>query len=359
MDATVCPPDALYEAAYHFLPASSLSPDPSIAFTKAVGGVNNRVYHVNALSGEEFVLRVYNNGGNAIRVRYEHLVLEMISKQFEGKEYPFEVPTLIRTPEGLTYAPLTSSLVEANTEACMFKVIKGSIANVGSEGVALSAGAATAIILREMANMPPLPLPVPNPLFREIYKACPGQVITREQLGVLLHSAPFSHVAQEVDFLLLKLDEVDRHLEHTVLPEQQIHADLHLDNFLVADDAISGVLDFEFSSKDWRVMDLCVGLTKYIAIDGIDIRRMIALYIQGYREAGGRLTAQEVAFVPLGIYLRILSNVTFFAGRALAVPPQDSVDTLVKKIIPYAKRCHWVADNTEWLQTTLLPLTQP
>jgi hypothetical protein len=40
--------------------------------------------------------------------------------------------------------------------------------------------------------------------------------------------------------------------------------DLHSDNFLTVDNVVSGVLDFEFTAFDWRVMELCVGLTKYV-----------------------------------------------------------------------------------------------
>ena len=58
------------------------------------------------------------------------------------------------------------------------------------------------------------------------------------------------------------------------MPEQQIHADLHIDNFLISYEGdnnglVTGLLDFEFSSHDWRVMELCVGISKYVASEGI------------------------------------------------------------------------------------------
>lgn len=160
------------------------------------------------------------------------------------------------------------------------------------------------------------------------------------------------------EYLLQELERIEAAIAAITLPEQQIHADLHLDNFLVSpeDGAVTGLLDFEFSSHDWRVMELCVGLSKYVATEGVDIHRLVSLWISGYREAGGRLTKEEVAFAPDGVVLRILSNVTFFAGRAMSDPPQDNIATLASKIVPYAKRCRWIEQNRTWLMEQLTAL---
>ncbi len=96
-------------------------------------------------------------------------------------------------------------------------------------------------------------------------------------------------------------------------------------------------------------MEACVGLTKYVATEGIDIRASIAAFLAGYGAGSGRLTAEEAAFVPDGMVLRILSNVVFFAGRATAEPPQDNIGTLVNKIVPYAKRCRWIESNRDFV----------
>jgi len=159
-------------------------------------------------------------------------------------------------------------------------------------------------------------------------------------------------VSSDAEYLLQELARVEQVAKdhEGVLPEQQIHADLHLDNFLASSESITGLLDFEFSAYDWRVMELCVGLTKYIAIEGIDIKALMMAFIQGYAKAGGRFTVREIQFVPDGIVVRILSNVIFFFGRAcVAQPPQDKIETLIKKVEPYARRCRWVKLNREWL----------
>lgn len=351
LSATECCEEALREAALQFL---SENMDGPIAFRKCSGGVNNRVYYVDQ-GNKVYVLRVYNNGGNRDRVRYEHRVLELLS----SSALPFFVPHLLRTHRGASFAPLSHASLEPNTEACMFRLIPGQVAQVTSLPVARSAGKATAILVREMSNMPPLDLACPNPRFRDVYQACPGVSLTPQRVRDIVAQPVFDACRQDAHYLLDELDRVYKAAsdaeKHHSLPEQQIHADLHLDNFLAdpSSGQVTGALDFEFSAFDWRVMEMCVGLTKYIATDNIDIRLFLSEWIDGYADAGERLTDDEISFVPDGIVLRILSNVVFFAGRATTTPPQDRIETLVKKIEPYARRCRWVEQNRQWLIETL------
>ena len=53
--------------------------DPEAVITPTQGGVNNYVLYVDT-KGERYVLRMYNNGGETERVRYEHSVLEQMEK---------------------------------------------------------------------------------------------------------------------------------------------------------------------------------------------------------------------------------------------------------------------------------------
>jgi hypothetical protein len=57
---------------------------------------------------------------------------------------------------------------------------------VSNEKSAISCGATTAILINEMSKIPPITLPLPNPLFREIWKACPGYVVEKEKLYEVL-----------------------------------------------------------------------------------------------------------------------------------------------------------------------------
>lgn len=343
MDATTCPDDALFAAAEQFVPAAELSRDAREVFRKAVGGVNNRVYHCRTLTGRAIVLRVYNNGGSTARVRYEHSVLEALASK--SATLPFALPRLLRAlGTGATWAAVPS--MEPGTEACAFELIAGAVPAVASLKFARSAGEATALLVGAMAATAFAPLPCPNPLFRDVYRACPGTTVTPGQLRAAMAGEAFAAHTADVQFLLSELDRVVAVANALDLPAQQIHADAHLDNFLAVDETVSGLLDFEFSSVDWRVMELCVGLTKYVASDGVDVRALVAAYLHGYA-THARLTDAEQRFVSDGMVLRILSNVVFFCGRAAL--GQDRIEMLASKVGPYARRCRWIEANRDWL----------
>ena len=70
-------------------------------------------------------------------------------------------------------------------------------------------------------------------------------------------------------------------------------------------------------------------------------------YIQGYASAGGVLTPREMELVPELIILRVLSNVVYFAGRA--VSGEDSVLPLSGRADVYAKRCKWLRARGPWI----------
>lgn len=44
---------------------------------------------------------------------------------------------------------------------------------------------------------------------------------------------------------------------------------------------VSGLLDFEFSAYDWRIMELAVGLSKYVSMK--DIEPTLEAWVVGYK----------------------------------------------------------------------------
>ena len=59
----------------------------------------------------------------------------------------------------------------------------------------------------------------------------------------------------------------------------------------------------------------------------------------------GKLNELEARAIPDLINLRILSNVVYFVGRAIA--KEDSIDSLTTRIENYSTRVKWVQDNEE------------
>ena len=126
------------------------------------------------------------------------------------------------------------------------------------------------------------------------------------------------------------------------MPQQLIHGDLHYDNVLTTSDKVSGLLDFEFCAYDWRAMELAICLSKYAG------EKIAMIYfedfVSGFAEHG-KLTKTEIEAIPDLIVLRILSNVVYFVGRALA--KEDSIESLTTRADSYANRIRWIYSNKQ------------
>lgn len=59
------------------------------------------------------------------------------------------------------------------------------------------------------------------------------------------------------------------------------------------------------------------------------------MFLQGYGKFS-TLNSDEVDAIPILIKLRILSNVVYFAGKAIS--KEDTFDMLATKVVAYAKR---------------------
>lgn len=182
--------------------------------------------------GKLYVLRVYNNGLNTPRVRYEHAVLTLLA----GKKLGFEIPTLLPAlADGATFATLASG-----AEACLFKAIPGGGAPLTA---AKSIGKVTAELLAAMADVKVEGLALPNPLYRNIYEA--HHKVTRDLFFATMASTAFDAVREPTDFLVAEVLKAEGLVARLLamdppLPEQQIHADLHFDNVLAVGDEVGG-----------------------------------------------------------------------------------------------------------------------
>lgn len=128
--------------------------------------------HTGASDGHEYVLRIYNNGGNAARVAYEHAVLRLLADKKFSFELPQPLPVLNSAPasgsgSGSDPAP-TSALLSSGASACLFPRIRGGAGeSASSTDVARAIGSATAELVRGMEGLT-VDLPLPNPLYRNM-----------------------------------------------------------------------------------------------------------------------------------------------------------------------------------------------
>ena len=342
-DTTAASNEELEEAASYFVDANAVGP---LSFARCSGGVNNKCYAVNNRDGQPLgVLRIYANGNNSARVRYEHEVLRQL-QQLHTRLSPIELPCPL-SPRGGS-STNTYSTMSSGAEACFFNFIKGKGPDLKS---ARSIGYATAKLSDVMADVKidNEKFPRCNPIYQNLWEA--HWKITEESFYDVVNSTIFEGVRNEMNFLVNEIKRLEalvvEILKEDCLPRQQLHADLHTDNCLVDEETaeVTGILDFEFTAFDWRVMELVVGISKYAGLKEPEVP--IIEYIEGYKSAGGKLTKRECELVPDLISLRILNNVVYFVGRGLS--GEDSYEPITGRAGVYGKRVVWLQSKKEWL----------
>jgi Ser/Thr protein kinase RdoA (MazF antagonist) len=308
-------------------------------FSPTIGGVNNIVKHLEDNMGKHFILRLYNNGNDSNRVKFEHEVLSHLKEM----DFPFEIPSPLPCKDGTN---ATHAVLSNGAEASLFHVIPGSLPKLTA---VREIGVASGILNSAMATIWLSTAP-PNPPYYDLYRV--HHAVTRELFFDMIRSESFDSVRAATDELcreIVVLEELISKLLSLNLPQQLIHGDLHYDNVLVHHDGqVSGLLDFEFCAMDWRAMELAICLSKYAGEN--NALGYFADFIDGYMQHAV-LTPIEVEVVPDLINLRILSNVVYFVGRAIA--KEDSISTITKKAETYLTRINWIKSNRRNIMTLI------
>jgi homoserine kinase type II len=308
------------------------------SFEDTEGGVNNVVKYVNTGNGDRYILRVYNNGNNDSIVRFEHAVLCELSKRHLSFQVPFPLPSI---KDRSTHVPLSDG-----SRASVFNVIPGKlpkltkVREIGRACGELSA-ALSKIQVNETSVVPP---------YYDLYRI--HHAITQEKFFEAARSSNCDTCRADIDFLVSEIESIETlimQLHELELPIQLIHGDLHYDNILCSDAAVTGLLDFEFCAYDWRGMELAICLSKYVSEP--EPLPYLQEFISGYMEHVTYADA-EIQATPELVILRILSNVVFFVGRALV--GEDTWEQLTGgRATAYVKRIKWLKENGELVRAAI------
>jgi homoserine kinase type II len=314
----------LQEAAEQFF-----LPEEGYELLPTLGGVNNHVHLLRTKAGEHFILRVYNNGNNTKKVIFEHEVLEKLNQL----QLSFEVPKLI--PNRINRE--THILLSNGAETCLAHVIRGKLPKLAS---CYEIGVASGELYRALSHYLPkdFSIPAPTPPYYDLYAAHP--LAERPVFHEYMQSLPetFPELTSTIAFIIqavLDMETLLIELHTKQLPKQYIHGDLHYDNVLIDEQAgqVTAILDFEFTSYDWRGMELSICLSKYAS--ETNALQYFDDFIRGFM-VHGELTPIEREVITDLMKLRILSNVVFFVGRAIA--KEDLITTLTSRLAAYEKR---------------------
>lgn len=307
-------------------------------------GTNNSVRLVETSTGS-YVLRIYSNHADARRLRFEHTVLAHL----QAAELPFGLPVPIPTRSGALYASAADGTNEAL--AVLTPFLPGEHPNQDDLAQARAGGAALGQLDVALACIPPLdavgavswrsygdlahchPL-VPDPRSAIIELPLPGD--TRDRL---IHS---------YDMLIEHIPSL-----YARLPQQLVHEDYAPDNLLMRDARVTGVLDFEFCSRDVRMMDLTVALSWWpTARFGTGAEWPI---IQAVAEGYARhvtLTAAEIEAMPALYQLRAYTSLIHRLGRyRQGLSPLPAV---TDRALAALEREDWLARNRTHLVETVL-----
>lgn len=289
-----------------------LGPSEALSLTPMRGGTNNTLYRVNSAApgGQPYVLRLSAQHHDETRARLEHTVLA----QLEQAGLPFAVPTPLLTADGAPNAELETP--GGTALASLARLIPGVAPDLSDLAQADAAGEAVgaldvalarialpdeqaAMSWRSVGRLDQITPFVPNP---------PAAIATlpiSDEARVRLQSG-YAEVMARLPAL------------HASLPRQLCHEDAATTNILMDGARVTGILDFEFLSRDVRVTDLTVALVWWpvAMLDSGAEWEVIAALARGYARSL-RLTAPEIAAIPTLYRMRGYTSLIHRLGRQM------------------------------------------
>lgn len=275
----------------------------------AGAGTNNTTRLIR--SGDSlYVLRIYESHKDQDKIRYEHAVLLALSSM----SLPFATPVPQRNLQGDTFTILSTNQGKI---AALFTFSKGHNPQFHKHSEIHSFGESIALLSHAMN---PITLAL-SPVYPPYYQLDAGHpACSADKLLSFCAAAPADFQAYSD-----KLHSIGQHIRQfndqlpllRALPHQLIHGDLNRTNVLVDDTGqICAILDFEFATRDLRVMELAVALTDICnpAAPTEEMWLCTRRLLSGYF-ARATLTSEELQAIPMLLTLRKLDVFIHFLGR--------------------------------------------
>lgn len=266
-------------------------------------GMNNTT-RVIVDGDQRFNLRIYNNHQDEEKLYFEHYMLFLLQQQ----KLAIETPVPVLNQAGTTITRLSNGKL-----AAMFYYIEGERPDLNRAVHVAGLGHATAILSAGLANVNLDAEPAYSPYFdiANNYSALTSEriksiIADNEQLAPLNES--FQLIMQE------RIQLEQKSSMFAQLPTQWIHGDINSSNSLARADQVIGIIDFEFVTRDARVMELAVLLSEMIKPNQVQLAQNLRMMKQAYDEHITLKASEEAALQDL-IKLRAVDVAMHFIGR--------------------------------------------
>ncbi|MCI3918656.1 phosphotransferase [Paenibacillus sp. TRM 82003] len=380
---------SIAEALAQFFPG-----DAAYTVSEGASGMNNTTRYVEA-EGASYVVRLYAHRDEA-KIACEHAALRALA----AKPLPFRVPEPVAAPDGRTIVRAADGAL-----AALFRRIPGARPSLrepeqlrafgraagqltralrdlderlptehaaGSETApkedSTTSPAATAATTPQDSTVPstatkaatPQGSTVPPaattaapayPPYYELdasYPRCTPEAVAAFRADP---PAPFADLADELATLEAELADVRGRLPALrALPHQLVHGDLNASNALAAEDgSIVAILDFEFVTRDARVMEAAVCLSDLLDPDAPEAAMWanVNAFLDGYGSVVA-LEPEELDALPLLLRLRRLDVALHFLSRYW--DGVDDADVLRRQLQSAHRVATWLRERGAALQ---------
>ncbi|WP_170885456.1 phosphotransferase [Bacillus alkalicellulosilyticus] len=270
-------------------------------------GYNNLTRYLER-DGETYILRIYETHQDETKVALEH---EVLLKLNEIPDLPFAVPAPV-CRDNMSFTRLPSNKI-----GCVYHYIEGDNPVLHTADVLFSFGQSTAILLQALEKIK-LTQPLIYRPYYEIEHTHPNCPI--EKVEAWCNNPPdiFTQYKKELAWISSQLVQFKQDLPNIKhLPHQIIHGDLNGSNVLVdSNQKINAILDFEFTTRDLRVMEVAVCIADIISEETNEDEYLerVSHFVSGFKNTM-KLTKAELEALPLLIQLRRLDVFLHFLGR--------------------------------------------
>lgn len=311
--------------------------------SQGAGGWNNTTYFVQNHT-QKAVVRIYNTHQDIEKIKFEHHVLLLLQQQ----KYSFRVPKPMVSLNGDTIVQVGDG---TGRYACLFQYIKVESSQVDTPLTPKKLGEAAGELSVALSQLEYTEAPVYRPYYelQQAYSLCQD-----EELSRLCNDPPIDlrDVQDGLRLLyetyLLLVSQLGTLRE---LPHQLVHGDLNKSNLLSEQGEVTAWLDFEFCTRDIRVMEASVILSDLLGGEYEVVN--VEQFCIGFRQYV-QLTQDEIIVIPLLMKLRKVDVFLHFTSRYLENidPPSvlsEQVQLLAQDVEKLRRSQAWLGKELEKL----------